>query len=85
MYKLILIKNLIVSDFKPSSVMKMLKFVCEERNKALQGDAKINAQYQLRDCLYIRDVKADMRGFMRTIKREVGGVLSGDFKECLLY
>ena len=84
MYKCILINIAKVSDFKPGSVMKMMNFVCEEQNEVLQGDAKSNAQYQSRNCLYIRDVKADMRSFMHTIKREVGGVLSGDYKECLL-
>ena len=84
MYKNILNK-LKLRDFKPDAVMKILKFVYEKRNKAVQGEAKSNAVQKLRGCLYIRDVRADMKVFMHTIKREVGGAFSGDDDECLLY
>ena len=43
MYKSILNK-LKLRDFKPDAVMKMLKIVCEKRNKAVQGEAMSNAE-----------------------------------------
>ena len=64
----------------------MLKFVCEERNAAMQRTDKEDlAKWYIRDSYYQRNVLADMKGFMRVIKRKLGGTLSDEYKECALY
>ena len=81
------------TDYSPASVLKMLKFVCEERNAALQNADREKAKYRLRDSYYERDVVADMKGFMRAIKRKLGvslesttgGSLPPGYEGCLLY
>ena len=72
--------------YTPASVLKMLKFVCEERNAAMQRTDKEDlAKWYIRDSYYQRNVLADMKGFMRAIKRKLGGTLSDEYKECALY
>ena len=72
--------------YTPASVLKMLKFVCEERNAAVQTTDKEDlAKWYIRDSYYQRNVIADMKGFMRTIKRNLGGTLPDEYNECALY
>ena len=84
MYEKILEDKLKV--YTPASVLKMLKFVCEERNAAVQKTDKEDlAKWYIRDSYYQRNVIADMKGFMRTIKRNFGGTLPDEYNECALY
>ena len=81
------------TDYSPASVLKMLKFVCEERNAALQDADRERAKYRIRDSYYQRDVIADMKGFMRAInctlvvslESTTGGSLPAGYEGCLLY
>ena len=43
------------------------------------------AKWYIGDSYYQRNVLADMTGFMRIIKRKLGGTLSDEYKECVLY
>ena len=84
MYEKILEDKLKV--YTPASVLKMLKYVCEERNAAVQKTDKEDlAKWYIRDSYYQRNVIADMKGFMRTIKRNLGGTLADEYNECTLY
>ena len=93
--KLIMFENIIKNimnetspkslEMTPELCMKILKFACEVRNKAVHGSLERTAKYQLRDSFYARDVRADIRGFMRAIKRPFGGTLPGEYKGCQLY
>ena len=54
-------------------------------DKAVHGIRERNAKYQLRDSFYVRNILADIRGFMRAIKRPFGGTLPDEYKGCQLY
>ena len=93
--KLIMFENIIANimnetspkslEMTPELCMKILKFACEVRNKAVHESMERTAKYQLRDSFYARDVLADIRGFMRAIKRPFGGTLPDEYKCCQLY
>ena len=72
-------------NYTPESCLKMLKVVCEERNRALQGHEKVRAKYHIGDTYYERDARQDIALFMRTIKRKLGGQLSAEYSECEMY
>ena len=69
----------------PKLCMKILKHVCEVRNKALQGTEIKFRKYRVRESYYERDVLADIRGLMLAIKRPFGGELPNEYKGCILY
>ena len=69
----------------PALCMKILKHACEVRNKALQGTLVRTGKYHIRQSYYIRDALADIRWFMRAIKRRMGGELTKEYKGCQLY
>ena len=93
--KLIMFENIIAniinetspksSEMTPELCMKILKFACELRNKAVAGSLERTAKYRLGDSFYVRDVLADIQGFMRAIKRTFGGTLPDEYKGCQLY
>ena len=93
--KLIMFENIIANimnetspnslEMTPELCMKILKFACEVRNKAVHGSLERTAKYQLRDSFYVRDALADIRGLMRAIKRPFGGTLPDEYKGCQLY
>ena len=64
--------------------LKMMKEVCEVRNKALQGHMKEVATYQIGNTKYERNVTQDMSLFMRCIRRKVGKQ-TPEFSACELY
>ena len=74
----------ISTEYTPETCLKMLKKVCEERNKALQGHTKDFAEYHIGDTYYARNVKADLSLFMRCIRRKIGK-LTPEFSACELY
>ena len=69
----------------PAMCLKILKYACEVRNKALQGNMVKTAEFHVRESYYTRDALADIRGFMRAIKRRMGGELTKEYKGCQLY
>ena len=69
----------------PAMCMKILKYACEVRNKALQGTMVETADFHVRESYYQRDAFADIRGFMRAIKRRMGSELTKEYKGCQLY
>ena len=71
-------------EYNPESCLKMMKRVCEVRNKALQKHMKHLAEYQIGDTYYKRNVIQDMSLFMRCIRRKIGK-LTPDFSACELY
>ena len=93
--KLIMLENIIaniINETSPKSLekttklcVKILKFSCKVRNKAVHGSLERTEKYQLRDYFYVRDVLADIRGSMRAIKRPFGGTLHDDYRGCQLY
>ena len=72
------------TEYTPESCLKMMKKVCEVRNKALQGYMKEVAAYQIGDTYYERNVTRDMALFMRCIRRKIGK-LTPEFSALELY
>ena len=58
-------------EYTPDACLKMMKDVCEKRNKALQGYEKEEAIYQIGDTYYERNALTDIGMFMRCIKRKL--------------
>ena len=72
------------TEYYPESCLKMMKRVCEVRNKALQKHMKHLAEQQIGDAYYERNVIRDMSLFMRCIRRKIGK-LTPDFSAVELY
>ena len=72
-------------EMTPKLCMKILKYACEVRNKALQGTNESTGMYHVGESYYIRDALSDIRWFMRTIKRQLGGYFPDEYKGCQLY
>ena len=77
-------RRTVSTEYTPESCLKMMKKVCEVRNKALQGHMKYFAEYQLGDTYFARNVLTDMSLFMRCIRRKIG-TLTPKFSACELY
>ena len=69
----------------PTMWMKILKYICEIRNKALQGTMLRCDKFKIKESYFIRDALADIRWIMRAIKRQMGGELTMEYKGCQLY
>ena len=72
-------------EMTPKLCMKILKYACEVRNKALQGTNVKTGKYRVGESYYIRDALSDIKWFMRTIKRQLGGEFPDEYKCCQLY
>ena len=72
-------------EMTPKLCMKIMKYACEVRNKALQGTSLRTGKYHVGESYYIRDALSDIRWFMRTIKRQLGGELPDEYESCQLY
>ena len=73
------------NKLNPDSCLKVLKYVSEVRNAALQGPEVSRAKYQLRESFFIRGVTVDLEWMMRVIKRRFKGKLPPAYKCCQLY
>ena len=69
----------------PALCMKILKYACEVRNKALQGTMVRSAKYRIGESYYKRDALAKIRWFMLAIKRPMVGALTKEYKGYQLY
>ena len=72
-------------EMTPKLCMKILKYACEVRNKALQRTNVRTGKYHVGESYYIRDALVDIRWFMRTIKRQLGGEFPDEYKGCQWY
>jgi acetyl/propionyl-CoA carboxylase alpha subunit len=72
------LKN-ISTDYDPESCLKMMRAVCESRNKALQGREKALKKCHIGGTYYKRDVRYDISQFMRYIKRKLGGKITSEY------
>ena len=74
-----------IRKMTPKLCMKILKYACGVRNKALQGTNVRTGKYPVGESYYIRDALSDIKWFMQTIKRQLGDEFPDEYKCCQLY
>ena len=73
-----ILKDAVVKDYTPAVCLRLMRNVCEVRNKALQANEKQFKRFSIGGMFFRRDARQDIALFMGCLKRRLGGKFPND-------